>query len=387
MRIVQVNNFHRTIGGSDIAARDVASLLRRQGHNVTWLSRDSNEMGRGLHGRLEAFLGGFVSSSACRDMVDIIERVRPDVAHVHEVYPLISPWVLHVCSRRLLPVVMSCHNCRFTCPTAHHYRQQRPCELCAGGREYWCLLTNCRENIFESAAYACRSVFARNSGILKRAVTLFIAPSRFVMDRMIHAGYAACRIRVLPNFIAIPERPAVPSTGKYCLFVGRVTPEKGVTALLSAAQATRLPIRLAGDCSSIGDTAVSTAKVKFLGVQHGDDLAQLYRNARCLVLPSTCLEVNPLAVCEAMSYGLPVIASRIGGVPELVTDEVTGLLVEPGNADDLKEKMQRIWEDDSLCDRLGHAARQKAMREYGEGTFYQGLMRIYMDAIRAEKMR
>jgi len=382
MKVIQVNNFHRILGGSDVVATATAELLRRRGHEVLWLPRDSRDLGIGLLGKVRAFLCGIYSISACREMEKMLRDNPPDVVHVHELFPFISPWILDVCQRRDVAVVMSCHNYRLTCPTAHHFFRDAPCELCAGGREYWCLLKNCRGNVFESAAYALRSMTARKLGLFTKNVTLFLALSESIKHNLVGAGCRKERIYVLPNFVSIPNSAINASRGTYFAFVGRVSPEKGIDTLLAAAEHTKLPVRFAGDYSLMADTVeTAPANTIFMGFVKRGDLDFFYRGARCLILPSTCFEVNPLVVCEAMSYGLPVIASRIGGIPELVEDGKTGLLFEPGNPKELSSKMKLLWESPDLCKQMGQAGREKVVREYKEDVYYKGLIAIYRKAL------
>ena len=121
--------------------------------------------------------------------------------------------------------------------------------------------------------------------------------------------------------------------------------------------------------------------MEFAGFLDTQKMAAFYRNARFLVLPSKWFEVCPMVIIEAMSNGLPVIASRIGGIPEIVEDGVTGVLFEPGNSEDLAEKMKLLWENPELCRQMGTAGRKKAIREYGEDVYYRRLMDVYQRAI------
>jgi len=387
MKIIQVNNFHRVIGGSDIASCAIADLLQQRGHDVFWLQRKSGIYGNGLSGKLKAAIYALYSPSACREIRTMIYEISPDIVHVHEVFPFISPWILEICRRSRVPVVMSCGNCRFDCPTAHHFTKGELCERCAGGREFWCLFRNCRDNIFESLAYTLRNFLARKLQLFRKNVTVFIAKSRFVRARMLRAGFVEQRIEVLPNFVSIPEVSIKPSQGKYFAFIGRVSIEKGVDTLLAAARSTKLPVRIGGENSLMRVHKVAPENAVFLGFLGNEARDLFYRKARCLILPSKCFDVNPLSVCEAMSYGLPVIASRIGGIPELVQDKKTGLLFEPNNHEELAQKMRLIWENNHLCDRLGYASRLKTIHDYGEDMFYERLMQIYAKAINLNRKK
>lgn len=257
--------------------------------------------------------------------------------------------------------------------------------MCKGGREYWCALLNCRRKIAASVAYSFRSIFARALGLYKENVTLFILLSSFGRRQLIDAGFPGDRMILLPNAVPVPDSYADPSRGEYIAFAGRISDEKGVDTLLSAAGITGLPVCLAGDYSARPDLAkAGGANVTFVGQLGRKELDNFYRKARCLVMPSRCFEMMPIVLIEAMSYGLPVIASDIGGLPEIVDDEVTGLLFEPGNGEDLANRIKRLWSDPDLCRRMGQAGRAKAIREYSEDVYFRRLINIYNRATEIE---
>jgi len=382
MRVIQVNNYHRTVGGSDVAVDLTIDLLQRRGIDVFFLKRNSKDLGNSLLGKFLAFSNGIYSASACNEMQRMIREMQPDIVHVHELFPFISPWVLKVCGRWNVPVVMTCHNFRLTCPTAHHVSSDVVCEMCKGGREYWCLLKNCRSNILESIAYALRNAIARKYRLLLDNVTLYISPSEFVKSRLVDAGILQARIIVVPNLVSMPVSEVRASDGKYAAYVGRISQEKGINTLLASARYSGLPLRLAGDYSPMQKTvATASPKVQFVGSLKREQLDMFYRNARFLVVSSICFETFCLVAAEAMSHGLPVIASRIGALPEVVEDGITGLLFEPGNSEDLASKMKFLWENPDLCQRMGLAGREKAIKEYSEDVYYDRLMAAYEKAI------
>lgn len=381
MIVLMAHNRYRIDGGENSMWEATARLLSQNGHQVRLFTRDSREV-RGLGGKLNAFKQGIYSAEAKEEFSSILESEKPDIVHVGNLYPLISPSVLVACRQHGVPVVMRCPNYRLTCPTGLHYRKQAICELCAGGREYWCVLKNCRGNLFESLAYATRIAVARKRGFFRENVTAYVPPSEFVKRRLVRAGFAEERIIVLPNMICVPGCANDASEGKYVAYAGRITPEKGVEILLAAAAKSGLPVRLAGDYSAMRRLVTGAPpNAEFLGGLNSDQLVEFYRNARFLVIPSRCFEPFGIVTIEAMSYGLPVIASKIGGLPEIVEDGVTGFLFEPGNAEDLASKMRPLWEKPGLCQDMGRAGRDKVIREYSADRYYERLMAVYARAI------
>lgn len=379
MKVLQVHNRYRIRGGEDAVVETTMDLLERRGHDARLFDKYSNELTSGLVQRVRAVFSGIYSSAARREMDCVLSEFGPDVVHVHNLYPLISPSVLVACRRAGVPVVMTCHNYRLVCPIAVHFIRGRICERCAGGREYSCFLQNCRDNRLESAAYALRGYATRALGLFRKNITLFLAISEFLKRRLIDAGLPEERIAVVPNMIRIPESGADASQGAYAAFAGRASEEKGIPVLLEAAR--RLPevrVQVAGHGPMLEALReAAPANVTFPGTMSPEGLAGFYRGARFLVVPSVWYETFGLVAVEAMSHGIPVIASRIGGLQELITDGVSGFLFEPGNAEDLADKMRRLWDDPGLCGRMGQAAREEVMRKYNEEFYYGNLMAAY----------
>jgi len=382
LRILQIYNDYRSGGGGEsVVVKATRDVLAKHGHCVRMLERDSRAIVT-LGDKMSAFAKGVYSWHVKQEVVGIIRQFSPDVVHVHNLYPLLSPSVLAACRELGTPVVMTVHNFRLTCPTGTHLHRGAICERCRGGHNYWCILNNCQQNIAESVAYALRTAVAQWLGMFKRNVALFIAPSQFVKTRLIEAGFEEGRVMVVPNSSPIPYSSIVPSQGCYVAFVGRISPEKGIDTLLGAARFTGLPVRIVGDGPIRPRLAdKSSQNVEFVGPLDRASIGGFYRGARFAVLPSLWFEPCPLVAIEAMSHGLPVIASRIGGLPEIVEDGVTGFLFDPGNAEDLASKMRLLWENPDLCRQMGRAGREKSCREYSEDAYFKGLMAAYEKAV------
>jgi glycosyltransferase involved in cell wall biosynthesis len=258
------------------------------------------------------------------------------------------------------------------------------CERCVGGREIHCVLQNCRGNLFESAAYASRSFIARALRLYTDNVTLVIALNEFARTRLSMAGFDPARIAVIPNMVDLPPSPADPSRGSYAVFSGRMCIEKGVYDLLQAASlAPGVEIRMLGAGAIIDELERRAPQnVRFMGQVDHQRVQDALRGARFLVFPSIWFEGCPLALLEAMAHGIPVIASRIGGIPELVEDGVSGLLFEPGNVAELAENMTELWNDPQRCAKMGMRARDRAEIEHSEPVFWRRLEAAYESAVR-----
>ena len=380
MRVLHVYNLHRKGGGSDNAALTTISLLRTAGLEVDEFSRDSRSIAESLRGNLQAAIGGIYAREAIRAFSRTIASRRPDLIHVHELYPLIGPSILPLCSAADIPVVMSCYDFRLTCPVATHYSHGELCHRCIGGHELQCVRRNCRDRLTESAAFAARNAVARIRDLHRRHVAKFIVLTPFSRNWLIdRAGVAADRIAINPPAIRLPRTPVhAPDTGDYVGYAGRFVPEKGVEVMVDACRQAGLPMRFAGDADSHPAVGPDD-RAEFVMTRSSDELAAFYRGARMLVVPSIWYETFGIVAAEAMSHGIPVVASAIGALQDTVSDGESGLLAAPGDAADLAQRLTQIWHDPDLCRRLGAGARARVTAEYTPDRHVERLREIYRE--------
>jgi glycosyltransferase involved in cell wall biosynthesis len=385
VKVLQIYNEQRSLfGGEPAVVRITTRVLEANGHSTRLLMKSSREIETSFVRKAGAFFGGVYNVFAYREMQLVLAGNHPDVVHVHSVFPMFSPSVLVACHRAGVPVVMTVHSHILTCPTWYHLYKGEICEDCVGGHEYRCFTKNCRGNILESAAYALRSGVARVLRLFRDNVTLFIALSQFGKNKLVHAGFPADQIVVVPNATSVSVSSSHHRVaGDYVGFAGRVSREKGIDTLLSAALSlTDVPIRLAGNGPVLAEmVARAPSNVSFVGMLEPDALIEFYRRCRFVVVPSLTFEQFPMVAVDAMALGLPVVASRIGALPELIDDGVQGLLFVPGNADDLAQKMRILWQSPDVCRRIGAAARAKVDQYYSQTAYYGNLMRVYSQAI------
>lgn len=381
MKVWQVFNRYRdTVNGEEFAVRNTHELLLSRGVRSRLVLEDSGTVS-GTRRRLAAAAGSIHNPAAYRRMRREIRADRPDVAHAHNLLPLFSPSVLQAFRDESVPLVLTAHSFFLTCPVYTHFRDGEICHRCQDVGERACFTNDCRGNRAESAAYALRTWVARRTRVYIRNADIVIALSRFARQWLIEYGFAAERVAVVPNFAHAGEAPSATGSGRYAAFAGRINAAKGIDVLLAAARQASLPVRIAGAGASASSVA-ATANVEFVGVLDRDRMRDFYRDARFLVVPSGWYEMCPLVILEAMAFGLPVIASDIGGLPELVEHGVTGLLFEPGNAGQLADRMQRLWSDDGLRAKLGAEARHRAETRYSADTHFRELYGLYRKVTR-----
>lgn len=379
-----VHNEYGKFSGEEAVVNSLLQLLSEHGHDVSLFDRSSTEIEKMPFGELQAFFSGIYNISSKRSMRRELENHRPDIVHVHNVFPLISPSVLRECRMAGVPVVMTVHNYRLVCPSGLHVVRGQVCEKCRGGREFWCVLRNCEGDIFKSIGYAARTFMARKRRYFFDNVSMYAALTEFQRQRLIAEGFPAERIDVVPNMVEANGFGPPDVTGQFVGYVGRVSPEKGVDTLIAAGRnCSNIDFKIAGDYHRMPYiVGMAPENFEFLGHLDSDAIIKFYTCAKIFVLCSKWYEGFPMVLVEAMLHAKPIICSRIGGLPEIVEEGRTGLLFEPGNAAELAEKIRYLWERPDLCVKMGKAGREKALREYSPEKYYERLMAVYDKAVK-----
>lgn len=410
MRIVMAANWWYRRGGlGDVALAEADALVSR-GHavipfaaahpdNVPALSSryfppfiETSTAGQdmGLFGKVTAAATLVYRPQAARLFGQLLDEYRPDIVHLHGPARQLTPAVVGAARRRHIPVVMTLHDYLLVCPQGMLVRRGTACRPpnCLSGNVLAAIEGRCvKGSLPASALAATETLIHRSLGLYTGNVELLVAPSRFLARLVASAaGVPGDRVRVLPN--GLPDEPtdsALPAVdGRHVLFAGRLVREKGVHVLLDAArQIPEIPIVIAGDGperASLMNDAPPNAR--FVGLLGRNELGAVRSQAVAVVSPSVWDENAPLSVLEALRAGRPVIATNLGGHPELVTADC-GLLVEPSDSTGLAEAIARLWHDRATTDRLGLAARRRYLDRYGLDLHVDRLLDLYGQALRS----
>ncbi len=405
MKILQINKYHYHRGGADNYFFDVTDLLREHGHDVVSFSmRDERNLPSdqssffidgvdfrrpaSLWKKIQLFPRFFWSPEASRKLTAMIQQEKPDLAHIHNFSHHLTSSILFTLRRHHIPIVVTLHDYKLICPTSFLYDGKLPSEHCKRHRYYQCVWHRCIQGSFiGSMIMALESTFNWFLGTYQRTIDVAIAPSLFLRQKFFDFGSRLSIVHV-SNFIPLASLPQPldehNATQETILFVGRLSREKGVSTLLEVARL--LPERR---FEVIGDGQErewlqehATSNVFFRGSLSRKETWEAIRQARCLVVPSEWYENAPLVIMEAMALGTVVVASRIGGIPELIEDGVSGVLFEPANAHDLAEKIQHVFSDTHWRTSLEHAAGEKAQKHYNSENHYTALMEVYAVAMK-----
>lgn len=379
-RVLIVHTAYQLRGGEDSVVDAELELLRGRGHAVEVFKRHNNEL-KSVP-RWKAAVDTVWSRNSVASLTQMIDRFQPDVVHFHNTFPLISPSAYWAVRAAGLPVIQTLHNFRLHCPQANYLREGRLCEDCLGHLPWRGALRGCyRGSKAQSAVLVGMLAFHRALGTYHNKVTRYIALNAFCRDKFIEGGLPAERIVLKPNFVDFEVPPRAERDG--FLYVGRLSSEKGVDAMVRAwAQVASGSLRVAGtgpEARLLDGQRNLTA----LGALSGDSVRTEMGYSLALVLPSICYDSFPRTLVEAFACALPVIASRLGPLAELVSDGVTGLLFEPGNSLDLADKLRWAQQHREEMAEMGRAARKLYEAEFSAERNYQQLMAIYQDAINA----
>lgn len=388
MRILIVHNLYQQPGGEDVVVRAETALLRSKGHEVEGFQENNIDIASWSDAAMTT-VSCVYSYSAARDVRTLIERFQPDLAHIHNFFPRVSPSVHYACHEAKIPIVQTLHNYRLLCPASTFLRDGKICEDCMDKSIPWPAVQHgCyRKDRFASAAMVNMLTIHRALRTWGRTVTRFIAPTQFARCKFIEGGLPEERIVVKPNFV-IPDPGIGTGNGGYVLFVGRLTEEKGLSTLLTAWSQVlphgRLKIVGDGPMSAVVERASSTIHgIEWLGARTREEVSALMANAALLVFPSIWYETFGLTIIEALATGLPVVASRLGAMAELVSDGQTGRLFTAGSSSELAGAINWALSHPEMLKAMRIKARHEFERKYTAESNYSILSDIYQSALGA----
>lgn len=381
LSVLVIHNCYQQPGGEDAVVRAEVEQLLRRGHRVIQYKRNNAEIaGYGLLRKAPLGFNTIWNARTYAALSKLIRRERPDVAHVHNFFPLVSPAAHHACKAAGVPVLQTLHNYRLVCPSATRFSQG---ERCNGSSQSWarCMRIGCyHHSKLHTAAVTAMLAAHRAAGTWQRCVDAYFVPSEFCRQSFAATGLPANKLNVKPNFLAQDPGPRT-TAGDYALFVGRLSPEKGVVEMVRAwAQLPEIPLLIAGDgpLRPAMERARGGRKdhIKLLRQLTSDAVIAYLKGARFLLFPSRWHEPFGMVLLEAAACGVPVIGSRIGAVPELVIDGETGLLFDPDNLDELVQHARWAWTHPAEMEQMGLAARQLYLQKFTPDKSYDVWMSV-----------
>jgi len=383
LSVLVIHNRYQLRTGEDVVVDAEMEMLRRAGHRVVPFIR-SNAAIADYNPLQKASLAMSTSWNRTSNVEirQLIAKERPDVAHCHNLVPLISPAAYDACKSAGISVVQTLHNYRLLCPAGTMYRKGQICDDCKSGLSASVARGCYRESRLQTATLATMLGVHRLLGTWTRSVDTYVALSRISRDHFVAGGLPAEKIHIKPNFLSGDVGPRT-WPGEYALFVGRLSPEKGILEMIAVwRRLPHIPLVVVGD-GPVRDQVVQMvrqpgmAHIKLRGQLSADDAMTEMRNARFLVFPSRWYEPFGMTLLEAAACGVPAVAARIGGVPELVVEGHSGLLFDPQNVEELAAKANWAWKHPADMAVMGSAARHCYEQRYTAEKNYEALMKIY----------
>ena len=384
-RILQVHNFYQIPGGEDVVVRNEKRLLEEHGHKVYTYYRSNAELKEGgKFGKLCVPFTAIYSFKTVREVKKLIKEYQIDIVHVHNTLTMVSPSVFYAAFHCHVPIVQTLHNFRMLCPAGSFFRDNVICEECVQGGLKCAVKHKCyRNSKLQSFVSAAVLKVHRVLGTYRKVN--FICLTEFNRNKLLALGdiVDAKKIFIKPNFTFAEgiEPSNVPEQEEYYLFAGRVEALKGVDIAIKAFE--QIPDRklyIAGTGPMMDEMQAyvkehNIQNVKFLGYLQKEDMTEKFYHAKAVIMTSQCYEAFAMTIAEAYSYGVPVIAGRVGNMEGMVQEGVTGVKFTYNSSSDLAEKVKEFEQLDRVT--LKENAREFYQERLRPEDNYQKLMEIY----------
>ncbi len=378
---------------------DVARALKRRRHGVFFFGTAHPENVEGEYRRyyppyhdfaaphvpVSAASAAIWSRAAAARVREFAAEVKPDVAHLHNIAYHLTPSIVAGLSRAGVPAVMTLHDYNILCPNHYFYSRDEPCFRCAEGKYFSCVTRRCiKSKLGASTVGYVAHLVARRTGVYRKLARV-VVPSAFLGEKVRAAGYDGEKVTLLPPAVDI-RITELERKKNYFLYAGRLAPEKGVDVLVQAVGLAGSPVRLKVAGAGPEEAELrrlaeyyAPGSVEFLGHLDARKLTAQMASARAVVVPSRWPENTPAVILEAFAAGAPVVAARIGGIPEMLADGVEGVLFEPGDVRGLADVLARLAGDARAARKLGAAGQERLRRDFSFKDHMGRLLEIYRE--------
>jgi glycosyltransferase involved in cell wall biosynthesis len=401
-----VQTFYYPRGGDSTYMLSLSKLLEEKGHEVVPFAMESPKNLPSPYARFfvseidfpellrrsspgaawKVATRSIYNGEARRKIAALVDEVKPDVAHFHNIHAHLTASIVSPLRARCVPIVWTLHDYRLICPNTSLLSGGEICERCIPNRFYHAVLQRCKKGSFAASCAAMLSTLYDRFERLPSRVDRFITPSAFLRSKLLEGGFDPARIDCVPNFADLAGFAGLPEKDYFC-YVGRLSHEKGLDVLVRAVAALDTGrLLVVGDGPEADNLKalaleLGTKRVEFAGYRSGEELKRIIAESQFVVLPSRWYENLPYTVMEAFAASKAVVASAIGGIPEMVDDGENGLLVPAGDPGALAAALRRMLGDRRVREEMGRRGREKAERCYGREKHYEEIERIYREVI------
>ena len=405
MKILMVNKFHYLKGGSEKYYFELAELLREHGHEVAFFSMKDEKniktdckeyfvepIDLNTGSKLKA-LDVIYSKENKKKMEEALDEFKPDIVHLNNFQRQLSASIIDPIKSRNIPIVFTAHDVQAICPAITMMDNDKNiCEECMKGKYLNCIKKKCNKgSTLKSIVGALEGYYYRTKNIYTKKIDFIITPSEFYREKMIEDGIPENKIKALHNFVELKDYDLEVSDEEYALYFGRLSKEKGILNLINAF--TKLKegkLYIAGEgpeketIEKIIKENNLEDRIKLLGFLNADQMKDTIRKCKFVIVPSIWYENCPYSVMETLAIGKPVIGANIGGIPELVKNEQSGLTYKYDNIDDLANKMETLFNNEELVTEYGTNAKKQANELYGKDIYYKNIMSIYEKLVKGD---
>ena len=402
MKILMVQTFYFHRGGDSTYMLNLSDLLTENGHEVVHFAMKHPQnlpspysdyfvseidfpgllAERSPKAAWTVAARSIFSREARENIARLADATKPDIAHFHNIHGHLTTSIIKPLRDRGIPIVWTLHDYRQVCPNTSMLSHGEICDRCLPNKFYNVVLHRCKKGSLAASVVAMLSMYYERLTRVPDRIARFITPSGFLRSKLIQGHFDPEKIETIPNFVDLVRFRPEPE-GEHYLYIGRLSYEKGIDVLIRAAASLdtgRLFIVGEGPVENeLRALAgrVGAGRVEFLGFRSGEELEHLIARSQFVVLPSRWYENLPFSIMEAFASGKPVIATDLGGIPEMVEDGVNGFLFPNGDVKALTERIRRLLSDHALRAEMGKRAREKAERLYNRETHYEKVMKVY----------
>jgi len=390
---------------------NLCELLRQKGHSVVvfttqdernldqqysdyFVEKINNEDTRSipLHKKISYIPKTIYSWEAQRKIKRLILDVKPDIAHIHGINRLISPSILPVIKKFNIPIVYALYDSRLVCPNYRLFVKGQICQACKGRRFYNAVINKCVRGSLSLSLLACVEYYIHNMfNMFSGYVDTFVVPSLFLKQKMVEFGFDPSKFICIPHFNFLGKNNPEHKFSDYIVYFGRLVEEKGLfTLLMAMKQIPEVKLLLIGD-GIYKKNLQRLAKqekitnLEFLGYMPKDDIKEIIENALGVVVPSLWYDASPMVIYESFSMGKAVVGSAVGGIPELIDDNLNGLLFKAGDVDELAKKIKYLFHNQDKIRQWEKNARAKAASVYCPDAHYEKILNLYQNLIKRKK--
>ena len=379
MKIVQVHNIYQGKTGEEAVVEEERKVLTENGHEVIQYIKDNSELKQSsklVKARMLFSLNG--STVVAKEFGELLKQENPDICHVHNTFPIITPIVYQVCKENNVPVVQTLHNYKMVCTNSLLFRDGEVCEICLNKSLYNSIKYKCyRDSYFATAAQANVIQTHRNRGTWDKLINKYICLTEFQKNKLIAGGMNSDQMVVKHNFLS--EEGMNIERGSYFLFVGRLNDSKGLQDLLHLFRqnkTARFILIGKSDDPKIFDRFTN---VKYLGEQERNVVLEHMRKCKAVLFPSKYYEGMPMVILEAFSHKKPVIGRNTGAMTSMIEDGFNGLKYD--NTEDFIKSVNRFEHDDHLTESLGNNAFLDYQEKYSRSKGYENLINVYTSVL------